>query len=812
MSTQPVPRRNVTLTIDGQQVTVPEGTLVVEAAKQVGLHVPVYCYHPKMDPAGLCRICLVEIEKMPKLQIACNTQVSEGMVVHTTSPRVAEGRRGVLEFLLLNHPLDCPICDKGGECDLQDFTMSYGPDMSRLTEPKLHKPKAVDLGPTIVLDEERCILCRRCTRFDDEIAQERNLVVDERGHHSLIATFDGSEYTSYFSGNTTEICPVGALTSKAYRFRSRPWDLSHADSVCTQCSVGCNYRIDSRFGRIMRTFTRENTAVDDGWICDRGRYTFNYLYEPERLRQPLIKRDGEHRAASFDEAVAVAAERLGTAAKARKVGVIGGGRLSDEEAFALQQFAREVLGTDNIDYRVGLQKYASPSRHEAKLEDIDDASLVLVFGAITPEQAPILDLRLRRAVARRHAKLLFVGPYKPQFPVPCRHIEYTPGAIAELMEQLADVVHHGKEERGDGFVADIAQELAEAEKIIAIHNGRDPGAIDALENLMDRLHDYDHPVGILVVGAVGNARGAEAAGCVPNLGPGYAELGRSGMTTAQMLQAAVDGELDALFIAGANPALTYPDGELVRRALERVPFLVVADQVLTETASFADVVFAAASFAEKSGHVTNLEGRQQAFAQAVEPPVHVGSDLRIIAALARALGREWAVPDDPNAVFAQLAHVQRAARPRSAKERLPRPATDDIAMSTADQVDATHHHFTIIPVPRLYAGGGAAAHDPGLAAMRPSPFAALNAEDAARLNLVAGDLVTLTGRGGTIDVTLWVDDQAPMGVALVLADMPEAPVNRLLDASGFGSATISLSHAARARAVGASPQTVEASA
>ncbi len=358
----------VTLIIDGNPLSVPEGTLVVEAAKLLGTHVPVYCYHPKMDPAGLCRICLVEIEKMPKLQIACNTQVAEGMVVHTTSARVAEGRRGVLEFLLLNHPLDCPICDKGGECDLQDFTMSYGPGASRLTEPKLHKPKVVDLGPTIVLDEERCILCRRCTRFDDEIAQERNLVVVERGHRSLIGTARGDDYASYFSGNTTEICPVGALTSKAYRFRSRPWDLSHADSVCTQCSVGCNYRIDSRFGRIMRTFTRENTAIDDGWICDRGRYTFNYLYEPTRLRQPLLRRDGELKAATFDEAVALTAEKLAAAARHGRVGIIGGGRLSDEEAFALQRFAREVLGTNNIDYRTSLQKFASPARFGARLE------------------------------------------------------------------------------------------------------------------------------------------------------------------------------------------------------------------------------------------------------------------------------------------------------------------------------------------------------------------------------------------------------------------------------------------------------------
>jgi len=312
----------------------------------------------------------------------------------------------------------------------------------------------------------------------------------------------------------------------------------------------------------------------------------------------------------------------------------------------------------------------------------------------------------------------------------------------------------------------------------------------------------------LVVGATGNARGAEAAGCVPNLGPGYAELGRSGMTAAEMFAAAADGKLDALYIAGANPALTFPDGELVRRALQRVPFLAVADQVLTETAAYADVVLAAASFAEKSGHVTNLEGRQQAFAQAIEPPVHVGSDLRILAAFAQTLGKEWAIPDDADALFAQLRHVQRAARPRSPKDPLPRPRVDETSLSSADQVDATHQRFTIIPVPRLYAGGGASAHDPGIAAMRPAPFATFHPDDAARIGVVHGDMVRLQGRGGSIDVEVHVGPQAPTGVALVLADMPQAPVNRLLDASGFGSAT-----AIKVRSVAAAPpETIEVTA
>jgi NADH-quinone oxidoreductase subunit G len=475
--------------------------------------------------------------------------------------------------------------------------------------------------------------------------------------------------------------------------------------------------------------------------------------------------------------------------------------LSDEEAFALQQFARDVLHTNNIDYRTTLQKFASPARFGARLSDLDEASLVLVFGAITPEQAPILDLRLRRAVARRHATLMFVGPYKPELTVPFRFAEYAPGEIGGLMRQLADLVHHGKEESGSGLVAEIAQELAAAEKIVAIHNGRDPEAIAALENLMERLRHYDHPVGVLVVGAVGNARGAEAAGCVPNLGPGYVPVDAPGMTTGEMLQAAADGELDALFIAGANPALTYPDGALVRRALRNVGFLAVSEQVMTETAHAADVVFAAASFAEKRGHVTNLEGRQQAFAQAVEPPVHVATDARLLASLAEAMGMGGAVSPDVDALFLQLRRVQGAMRAHVGDAALPRPKTDassEDARALQDWKSAGGDTLRIIPIPRLYAGGGPSAHDPGMAPMRPKPFAIFHPDDARRLGIVDGAEVQLSGTGGTIEVFARIGEQAATGIALVLADMPEAPVNRLLDASGFGTATVDVREELRA--------------
>ncbi|MHB8141332.1 MAG: NADH-quinone oxidoreductase subunit G, partial [Vulcanimicrobiaceae bacterium] len=284
---------DVALTVDGVALRVPKGTLLVEAVKRVGQEIPVYCYHTKLGPAGLCRVCLVEIEGMPKLQIGCNTVVADGMVVHTNSERAGTGRSTILELLLVNHPLDCPICDKGGECDLQDFSMAYGRRSSSLIDPKTCKPKGVDLGPTIVLDEERCIVCQRCVRFDEIIARENQLVLKDRGHKDIVATATGDPYQHHFTGNVTEICPVGALTSKTYRFKSRPWDLMRTETSCTQCSVGCRQFADVRYGTLLRTMLVEgDDAVSDGWLCDRGRYNIGYVNSEQRLTQPLLKRDG----------------------------------------------------------------------------------------------------------------------------------------------------------------------------------------------------------------------------------------------------------------------------------------------------------------------------------------------------------------------------------------------------------------------------------------------------------------------------------------------------------------------------------------
>ncbi|MBV8344956.1 MAG: (2Fe-2S)-binding protein, partial [Candidatus Eremiobacteraeota bacterium] len=352
----------INLTIDGVPVTVPKGTLLVEAAKTVNQEIPIYCYHTKLGPAGLCRICMVEIEGMPKLQIACNTAAADGMVVRTRGERVEAARAVVLELFLVNHPLDCPICDKGGECDLQDYAMAYARGTSDVADPKLSKPKAVDLGPTIVLDEERCIVCQRCVRFDDIIADEQQLVVKERGARDIIATASGRPYRHNFTGNVTELCPVGALTSRTYRFKSRPWDLNRTKTSCTQCSVGCQQFADVRYGKLLRTMLVEEDPISDGWLCDRGRYNVGFYESPDRLTQPLYRKDGTLTQIGWDDAIILWAEAVRHAIASRgpaSVGAIGGGRLTNEEAFALQHVFR-ALGVANLDWRAGLQRQATP--------------------------------------------------------------------------------------------------------------------------------------------------------------------------------------------------------------------------------------------------------------------------------------------------------------------------------------------------------------------------------------------------------------------------------------------------------------------
>ncbi|MFS8583333.1 MAG: molybdopterin-dependent oxidoreductase, partial [Limnochordales bacterium] len=435
------------------------------------------------------------------------------------------------------------MCDKGGECPLQDNTFKYGPTVSRLTMAKVKKRKAVDMGNFIIFDEERCILCRRCVRFDGEIALEGNLVVGQRAHEAIITTTDGQDFDSYFSGNTIELCPVGALTSKNYRFQARPWDLSSVPSICTGCSVGCNVRLDFRFGELVRLVAREHPDVDNGWLCDRGRFNYRYIHGEERLTRPLMRKGGQFVEVSWSEALMEIASRLRTARRdhgAGSIGFIGGGRLTNEEAYLFQKLARDVVGTPNVDHRVGGQQVASLAEYSGRIADINDADVILLVDVLPQERIPVVDLRVRRAARRWGAKLFSVGAAKPPYRVPHTHIAAAPGTTAAVLRQAAGAPGDG------GPVQELADAVAGAKKVVVVWNGDDASVGAALlEAAAAWGAGGERHVKVLIPGEQANSRGAEAMGVRPDMKPGFAPVpaDEAGLDTRAMLEAARDGRL-----------------------------------------------------------------------------------------------------------------------------------------------------------------------------------------------------------------------------------------------------------------------------
>jgi NADH-quinone oxidoreductase subunit G len=725
----------VTVTIDGVAIQVPKGTLLVEAAKQIDTEIPVYCYHPKLGPAGLCRVCLVEIEGMPKLQIACNTPVADKMVVHTQSDKSNEGRRAILELLLINHPLDCPICDKGGECDLQDYSMAYGQGASRLADAKSSKPKAVDLGPTIVLDEERCILCLRCVRFDEIVTGEQSLRTEDRGAHAIIATASGEPYRSNFSGNTTELCPVGALTSKTYRFKSRPWDNHRTTTTCMQCSVGCQMHVDSRVSTVQRTMSvPEDDAISDGWLCDRGRYNVGFLDDERRLTQPLYKLNGEWTQIAWDDAIALWATALreAIAEDPASAGAIGGGRLLNEEAFLLQYVYRS-LGVENLDWRAGRQHHAFPGPMGGTHVDLENAEVIVTFGCSPAQTAPVLDLRIRKAVLHKKAKLIAVGDSVP-----------SPGVRAQRVETFADAVK---------LIP------AAAKRIAFVWDGTPSSERVAIMDWVAAL-----PAGTVLhtflPGEQSNARGAEAVGMLPR---------GSGSDTTVMFEAARAGKLATLALLGVNPILHYPDRQLALDALSNVPFLVVSDLFMTETAELATLVLPACSAFEKSGTTTNLAGDVLPVNAGVPAPGEAWADGDMFVALAEAMGVTLPAPDEIE---------QRIRVLISQPPDVPAPAPIEV---DAPGAMVERESLRIIIEHSIFAGGGTLAHDVRLAHLRTAARATVHPSTGAAFGVSPGDEIDLLGYGRVTlpGLTVAFDEHVPPGAIVLVDGIPGAPLNAL---------------------------------
>ncbi|MDA8346422.1 MAG: NADH-quinone oxidoreductase subunit NuoG [Thermaerobacter sp.] len=618
----------ITLTIDGREAQVPPGTLILDAAKQVGIEIPIFCYHPRMDPAAACRMCLVRVEKMPKLQPACATPVSEGMVVSTDTDEVQTAHAGVLEFLLANHPLDCPICDKGGECDLQNNSIRYGPQATRFADPKRHLDKARPLGPIVELDQERCIQCTRCVRFMDEVAGDPVLTIHDRGGHAVIDTAEGRTFDSVFSGNTIEICPVGALTSRPFRFKARPWDLDEVDSVCPHCPVGCNIRLSVRHGEVKRILSRDNEEIDWGWLCDRGRFGYGFLSHGTRLEQPMLRKEGRLVPVSWDEAIAVLKERM----QGGKSGALGGGRHSLEAAYLLRRFVQDA-GIKNVDHRVLPLYTAIAPGPVGRIDDVNDADLVISLDAELLEEAPVLALRLRQFERKRGLRIVSVSPREGLLDMP--HQEAQTPDIAATLRAIA---------QGEG---DLGQAFLSAQKVLFIWNGQSESVFSALDAAVKARSGE---TATLVVGSLANSFGAQAAGLLPQDG---------GLDARGMLEAAAAGQFDTLLVFGHDILSEFPDAELAAQAIEKVPFLAVAGTVPSETTERADLVLPVAAWAESDGHFVNMEGRAQRYYAGSDRGVNVVDDWEL---MARLLGIEA----DYDRI---LAEVQAALAPLFGKER-----------------------------------------------------------------------------------------------------------------------------------------------
>jgi NADH-quinone oxidoreductase subunit G len=646
----------ITFSIDGREVQAPENMMLADAAKLGDVEIPVFCYEPKLgQPVGACRMCLVEIEGIPKLQTACSTAVKDGMVVHTRSERALQAQRAVVEFLLINHPLDCPVCDKGGECPLQDITFGWGGGHSRFVEPKRHFRKPLELSPLIAIDRERCILCYRCVRYSQEISEDYQLILLERGAHSFVGTFDGHPYVAPFSGNIIELCPVGALTSRPYRFRARPWEIEGAGTLCTLCPAQCNVTLTVRDERVLRVLARQNDDVDDGWLCDKGRFAYQAVHADERITAPMIRDGGELREVSWERALSEAASGLRRAGGASAA--IAGGGASNEEGLLLGRLLRDVLGSSHIDSRatgaVSLEDWRALSSPAlaASVSDLEFAHAVLVLDCEPLDDAPILELRIRKGVRRNGVALVVASERPSALDAGATTLRYAPGRGAEAAAALAGRLRrgdfadaaHAAGADGDQLAA-VAHALREAgEEVVIVYGERllDGGA-GALLDLADALGLANTPgAGMIGIPDAANGRGLREAGAMAGVGPGLS-WAQPGHDTAAIPGALASGELVAVYLLGVDPVRDLPDAAAWEAGLEHATTVIAHASFLSDSLrEHATVVFPSEAYAEKEGTVTHPDGRVQRLRPAIARQGEVAAEWTILADLAARLGADW---------------------------------------------------------------------------------------------------------------------------------------------------------------------------
>ncbi|HEX6221782.1 MAG TPA: NADH-quinone oxidoreductase subunit NuoG [Acidimicrobiia bacterium] len=770
----------VKVTINGIEHEVREGEMLIKAAQDTGTYIPRFCWHERMNPVGMCRMCLVEIETpRGKMMItACTNPVADGMVVDTENAEVEKAQEAILEFLLANHPLDCPVCDKGGECPLQDQALAYGPGESRFVEIKRNYEKPIPISDLVLLDRERCILCARCTRFSDEISGDPLIEFKDRGNTTQVNTFPDLPFSSYFSGNTVQICPVGALTAKPYRFKARPWDLQKVESSSLFDTAHPRIEIHSSQNEILRYTGVDNDHTNHGWLSDKDRFGFEYLRSDERLTRPLVRRDGGLFEVDWPVALDIVASRLELIKNedgGEAIAVVGGAHGTNEDAYALSRFAREVLETPHIDSRLDdalASHFLAATVDRALISDVDNADTILVWAPDLKEEHPTLYLRVRRAAQELGKNLVVVHPRATGLDDRANHkITYRPGGGFAVLDELGTGVH-----------PDVDAALS-ADNVVAIVGL--PGLADGpklAEAVAARVRDLAGSARILPLNSRANTYGALDMGLAPDLLPGRVAAERPGRDTRQIMEGLESGEIRCLLLVGADPIRDMPDPRVAEEGLSAAEYVVAIDLFRTESNAHADVILPAAGFAEKEGTVTNVEGRVQKVNVVRPAPGSARSDWSIIDDLAShmdaplGLASEETIAKEISETLPLYAGVTH--------DHLDWEARDGVVVPLEGSQPFDHipvvlkgprepgAQFVLHQARTMYDDGVRLRFSPSLHPLAPGPVVHINPADAPGLGASEGATLTVKTSHGEGQFTAILDEGTPAGVAYVPFNQP----------------------------------------